>query len=229
MAKQGAIVVFAKAPRAGLVKTRMCPPLTSEQAASLYEHMLDDVLEATADFAAALGLDPLVAIYPADGVRDVLPRTPGVYRIIAQRGRDLSQRMDWAAAEVAASGASPILLRGSDSPVLSQACVEDALRALRESDVVLCPDADGGYNLVGLCRPRPGLFDHAMSTESVLDDTLAAAEAMGLRATLLEPGFDIDTAADLALLERARAAGQADLCPRTLAYLDERGLWSPAC
>jgi hypothetical protein len=91
--------------------------------------------------------------------------------------------------------------------------------------VVLSPDRDGGYNLVGLARPAPGLFAHAMSTASVLDDTLGRARALGLRAELLAPGFDIDTAEDLALLAEARRRDPALPCPRALAYLDAHGLW----
>ena len=225
MIPRATIVVFAKAPRPGLVKTRMCPPLTSEQAAELYEHMLEDVLEATAAFATGLGLDPVVAVHPEDGIHDILPRIPASYRVVCQRGRDLAERMTWAAAEAGASGATPVLLRGSDSPALPRERVVEALAGLEGADVVLCPDMDGGYSLVGMNRPSPGLFDHAMSTSSVLEDTLAAAESAGLRTAVIEPCFDLDTAKDLALLEGARRAGEAGPCPRTLAYLDDRDLW----
>jgi glycosyltransferase A (GT-A) superfamily protein (DUF2064 family) len=92
---------------------------------------------------------------------------------------------------------------------------------------VICPDRDGGYNLVGLARPAPGLFAHPMSTASVLADTLARARAGGLTHTALPAGFDLDTAADLALLAEARRRGAAGACPRTLAFLDRHALWPP--
>jgi glycosyltransferase A (GT-A) superfamily protein (DUF2064 family) len=132
--------------------------------------------------------------------------------------------MEHALARELAAG-RPVLLRGSDSPTLDAAALAAALGALAVSDLVLCPDRDGGYNLVGLRKPAPGLFDHPMSTASVLDDTLARARRLGLSHTLLPAGFDLDTAADLALLAEARRAGAGSLCPRTLAFLDEAGLW----
>jgi rSAM/selenodomain-associated transferase 1 len=225
MKGRGALVVFAKVPRRGGVKTRLCPPLSPAQAAAFYGCMLDDVLEASAAFARSLELDPVLALAPAAGASEVIARAPSCYRVIAQRGRDLSRRMEWAAAELAASGATPVLLRGSDSPCLGEVRVGEALRALERADVALCPDTDGGYNLVGLRRPVPGLFDHPMSTAHVLDDTVGRASALGLSCALLAPSFDVDTAADLRLLERARREGDTALCPRTLAFLDERDLW----
>ena len=126
-------------------------------------------------------------------------------------------------------GASRVLIRGSDSPAVDGGKIRSALTALSESDLVVLPDLDGGYNLVGLRVPAPGLFDHPMSTRTVLEDTLANARAAGLRCDLQEPAFDIDTAEDLVHLARARSgpnrAEITKLCFRTLAYLDERALW----
>ncbi|MEE8581130.1 MAG: TIGR04282 family arsenosugar biosynthesis glycosyltransferase [Myxococcota bacterium] len=223
--RRGAILVFAKAPRSGLVKTRMSPPLSLDEAAELYAHMLDDVLVATAEIAALLDLAPVLVVHPGEACAELADRAPKAYRIIPQRGRDLAERMTWAMAELASGGISPILLRGSDSPVLGEEIVRQAVEALESNDLVLCPDLDGGYNLVGLRSPAAGLFDHPMSTETVLEDTLASARTLGLRANLLPPSFDLDTAADLAELARLRGESTALLCPRTIAYLDERDLW----
>ena len=90
------------------------------------------------------------------------------------------------------------------------------------------PDRDGGYGWIGLRRPVPGLFDHAMSTATVLADTLARAAAAGLRVRQLAPHFDLDTAADLALLAVARQRGEAGECPRTLDAADALGVWRHA-
>ncbi len=218
-------MVFAKAPRAGLVKTRMSPPFSPEEAARLYGHLLDDVLAATAEFARGLELDPIVAVYPPDARSEVAERCPPAFRVISQHGRDLGERMSWAASEAAAWGAEAILLRGSDSPVLGADTVGELLGHLADADIAICPDLDGGYSLIGLRRPVAGLFDHAMSTRSVLDDTLANASGLGLRATVMAPSFDLDTASDLVELAARRARGDASLCPRLISYLDERGLW----
>jgi rSAM/selenodomain-associated transferase 1 len=220
-----AVVVFAKAPIPGRVKTRMVPPFTPDQAAGLYAAMLADVLEATAEFAARRGLEAVLTIDPPEVCGEMARRAPPGYRVVAQRGPGLAARMDWAVAELAAAGRDAVLMRGSDSPALDAATLDAALDALADFDLVVCPDLDGGYSLVGLRRPVPGLFDHPMSTERVLDDTLANAARLGLRPRVLSPRFDLDTAADLAHLARARLDGAAESCRRTLAFLDEGSLW----
>jgi hypothetical protein len=219
----GAILVFAKAPVPGLVKTRLCPPLTPEEAAAFYACMLDDVLELTARAARGLGLAPWLAVHPPEACAELARRAPAAFRVLAQRGADLSERMTAAAADAAAAGHRPLLLRGSDSPALGEATLAACLKALDDFDVVLCPDRDGGYNLVGLRGPAPGLFDHAMSTDRVLADTLARASRLGLRSHLLAPGFDLDSAADLRWLARL-GAGESDSCRRTLGFAKARGL-----
>jgi rSAM/selenodomain-associated transferase 1 len=214
----GALVVFAKWPAAGAVKTRLCPPLAPSEAAALYDAMLADVLDAMARLAPPLGLELVLAAHPREALAQFAARAPG-WRVVAQEGVDLSARMEHAAASELARGARCVLLRGSDSPTLGGDSLAAALAALERSDVALSPDPDGGYNLVALRRFRPGLFAHPMSTRSVLDDTRAAARALGLRCELLAPGFDVDVAADLALVREARSRAAA-LCPRTYAWLD---------
>lgn len=219
----GALVVFAKRPDPGQVKTRLCPAFSPEQAAAFYAAMLDDVLESSDRAAAALGLAPVLAVHPPEAASQ-LPAPTGWQRE-PQQGPDLGARMEHALARQLDAGRSPVLLRGSDSPTLGRSTLAAALEALEQHDLVICPDRDGGYNLVGVRRPAPGLFTHPMSTGTELQDTLARAERAGLGATLLAPGFDIDTAGDLLLLAEARKRGEAGDCPRTLAWLDENGLW----
>jgi len=215
-----ALVVFAKWPTAGAVKTRLCPPLTAEQAAGFYDAMLGDVLDAMSRLAPPLGLELVLAAHPREALAAFAARAPG-WRVVAQVGADLSARMEHAAASQLAHGAERLLLRGSDSPALGADVLEAALAALDRSDMALCPDRDGGYNLVALRRFAPGLFAHPMSTRSALEDTRANARVLGLTSELLAPGFDIDTAADFALLREARPRAAA-LCPRSYAWLDAR-------
>jgi len=223
--------VFAKAPRPGLVKTRMSPPLSLEQAAELYGEMLADVLAASARFARDLDLDPVLAFHPPDAARELVHRTPPGFRLHAQRGSDLGERMDHASREAAAAGAERILIRGSDSPTLERPCFEDALTRLNDGDdVVLTPDQDGGYALIGLRAPEPRLFQVAMSTPSVFEETLARAGSLGLRSGCTRPGFDLDTVADLPRLDdwlRGQSPSEiADLCPRTVECLTSLSLCS---
>ena len=221
----GTVVVFAKSPRPGRVKTRMCPPLSADQAAALYAAMLDDVLVATGAFAAALGLEPVLALDPAAEAPLWEGRVPGGYRVIGQHGRSLAERMGEVAAREAGPGRGPLLLRGSDSPALPRETLEQALGALETSDIAIAPDPDGGYSLIGLGAPWPGLFSHPMSTAHVLDETLAQARRLGARTRLVAGSFDLDRIEDLHALHAIREAPEAALCPRTLAYLDGAGLW----
>jgi len=217
------LIVFAKRPEAGAVKTRLCPPFTPVQAAEFYACLLEDVLETMARAAPAIGLSLRLAIHPDEAVESPGVPVPAGFSVVGQRGPGLSERMEHAIAEAAAEGFGPILVRGSDSPALSGAVLEAALAELETADLVICPDLDGGYNLVGLCRPAPGIFDHAMSTASVLDDTLAHAARLGLRHVVLSEGFDIDTLDDLRVLCSATATMGS--CSRTWAYLDKNDLW----
>jgi rSAM/selenodomain-associated transferase 1 len=223
---RGALVVFAKQPAPGRVKTRLCPPFTPEQAAGFYAAMLEDVLDATLAASAALGLEAVLAVHPPEAAA-TLPAPRGVRRE-PQQGADLGARMEHAMTRELGAGHRPVLLRGSDSPTLGLATLAAALDALARTDLVICPDADGGYNLIGLSRPAPGLFSHPMSTASVLEDTLSRARSSRLTHTLLPAGFDLDTAADLARLAEARSQGAAGACPRTLAFLDRYALWPPS-
>lgn len=218
-------MVMARAPVPGEVKTRMSPLLSPEEACGLYGCMLDDVLDVTARAACDLDLDAVLAVHPPHALPGLARRAPRAFRVVAQRGADLSERMGHAVAEAAAGGAAPILLRGSDSPVLGASVLADAVRALEEADLVLCPDDDGGYSLAALARPVPGLFDHPMSHADVLTQTRARARRHGLRTRLLDPAFDLDSAEDLRLLAGARERGQSLTCPRTLAWLDANGVW----
>ena len=218
------LVVFAKVPRPGEVKTRMCPPLSHAEAAELYASMLADVLETSARAARRLGIDPVLALHPAALGRELAQEVPTPFRVVPQRGPNLSARMVWAVREAAAGGAPRVLLRGSDSPALDEQAIAAALDALERCDVVLRPDRDGGYNLVGLRRPTTAIFAHPMSTGHVLADTLARARGLRLAVDVAAPGFDLDTIADLRWLARERTRA-AHLCARTLAFLDRRGLW----
>ncbi|MCP5059672.1 MAG: glycosyltransferase [bacterium] len=217
------LIVFAKRPDAGAVKTRLCPPFTLLQAAEFYACLLEDVLEAMARAAPALGLSLRLAIHPDEAVESPGVPVPVGCSVVGQRGPGLSERMEHAIGEAAAEGFGPILVRGSDSPALDGAVLEAALVGLEQADLVICPDLDGGYNLVGLRRPAPGIFDHPMSTASVLGDTLAQADRLGLRHVVLPEGFDIDTIDDLRVLRTTM--NTMGSCSRTRAYLDEKDLW----
>lgn len=223
-----ALVVFAKLPRPGFVKTRLCPPLEHGQAAELYGCMLDDVLEESAAACGQIGAELVLTVHPGEQAAAMAQRAPRSARVVAQRGSGLAVRMQHTIAQSAAAGLNRIVLRGSDSPALPRHRIVQAFDALDEVDLVLSRDADGGYDLLGVREPHPGLLDHAMSTAAVAHDTLSNAARLGLRCREIEPGFDIDTAADLLRLREARAGLAPGLGRRTLERLDREGWW-PRC
>jgi len=215
------IGLFAKPPVPGRVKTRLTPPLSPEEAADLYRAFLEDL-------AAMLEADPAWdwLVYSTDPRGQETAWGAGAPRPRAwreQRGEDLGARMEAALGELLDEGRPAALLLGSDHPTVGAGRIREALDALGGADVVFGPTTDGGYDLVGLSRPAPGLFHEVpWSTPRVLVATLDRAEALGLRPALLSPWYDVDTPADLVFLRRhLRALERVDpaVCPRTRACL----------
>ena len=191
-ARQPAVVYFAKAPIAGLVKTRLVPPLTAEEAAALYRAFLKQVV------VAVPGARTLVYGWPEqkfDVLREALP--PEV-ELRPQQGRDLFERMIACMEELFAEGHSPVLVRNTDSPDLQCARVEEGLAKSGDGVVVLGPDTGGGYYLVSLSAPCPDLFRGiSEGGASVFAHTVCRAEALGMEVELLREERDVDTFDDL--------------------------------
>jgi rSAM/selenodomain-associated transferase 1 len=201
--------VIAKAPVARQVKTRMCPPLTPDEAAALAAALLADTVATARDSGADVWA---VTAGAAAGFADVLP--PELPRL-AQRGDGLGARLTAAQADLFARGYDRVLLLGGDCPTVPAAHLRSALALLDGADAVLGPARDGGYTLVAAARPLAVLFAGVpMSTSHTLAATLAAARGAGLRTALLPPRHDLDTIADLVA---ALAAGELASAPATLA------------
>jgi rSAM/selenodomain-associated transferase 1 len=207
------LALFAKAPQPGRVKTRLVPPLTLAQAAELYEAMLLDIL---AQHPPQPGVERALWYTPDEERGWFRAAAPSGYRLLAQRGAGLAERMAELFRFHAGEGFDRIVLRGSDSPTLPVARVEEAFRALESSELVLSPDRDGGYNLIGLRTACDPLFRFEMSTASVLGQTLARAAELGLRVHQLDGHYDVDTADDL----RRLRADLSDATPRTRRWLE---------
>ena len=207
-----ALVLFAKAPIPGQVKTRLCPPLTGDEAASLHGSFVLDALERSTQAALrgvaklAPRFDRFLACSPsADHVFfKVLEERHGVH-LIDQIGDDLGARMEHALAEMFRIGYQRAVIGGTDLPALPKSVYEDAFSLLSGHDLVLGPSFDGGYYLIGLSRTAPELFRHIpWSTPDVLRCTQTKAHALGLTTALLAPQRDVDTIDDvLALIREA--------------------------
>jgi hypothetical protein len=214
------LIIFAREPTPGQTKTRLCPPLSYAEAATLYSCMLRDVVATVQTLA---GVRTLIAYTPATAGPFFAAFAPGL-EAIPQRGDDLGERMDRALREVLGPtkrGARLAVLIGSDLPTLPVAYLAEAFVQLEAgSDLVLGPADDGGYYLIGLRHPQPRLLREVpMSTPSVLADTLALADDEGLRVALLPTWYDLDTAADLRRLAAELAAAPPSVAPHTRAFL----------
>ena len=202
------LLVVAKQPAAGQTKTRLCPPLTGETAAALYECFLRDTIEimrATPNVGRGIVYLPAAA---AAYFRQLAPD----FTLTLQVGSDLGERLDQLLTAALTQGAPAAVVMDSDSPTLPVAYLGEAFAHLAAgADVVLGPCDDGGYYLIGLRRPQPRLLrDVPMSTPTVLRDTLAIAAELGLRVALLPTWYDVDTGAELQRLRRELAATVTD-------------------
>jgi hypothetical protein len=201
-----ALVIFAKAPIPGQVKTRLCPPLTPDEAATLHGSFVLDTLERTktATTTFKLSLDRYLACAPSSThvFFRIMEERQGV-RLIDQVGDDLGARMHQAFETLFAREYQHGLIVGTDTPSLPLERYEQAVTLLESSDLVLGPALDGGYYLIGLNRLTPELFtDIPWSTEQVLALTQQKAHTLGLKTSLLAPWRDVDTISDLeALIE----------------------------
>jgi rSAM/selenodomain-associated transferase 1 len=205
-----ALVILAKQPLPGAVKTRLGATIGFERAAALYCAFLEDLRERFEVAARVGGYALLWACAPTTAsLAPLLGQERGA-RLIAQRGEDLAERLFHVCVDMQALGYRCAVILGSDSPHIPADVVTRAFDGLRRRDAVLGPAEDGGYYLVGLhLRPQPpDLFRGIhMSTPSVLEDTLARARALDCAVSLLEPHFDIDDVRDLARLAAALRAG----------------------
>lgn len=207
---QTALVIFAKAPVPGQVKTRLCPPLTPDEAATLHGSFVLDTLERTkaAVTKLTLPIDRYLACAPSAThvFFKIMEERQGV-KLLDQAGDDLGGRMNQAFHTLFAQGYRQVVLIGTDVPALPLGHFKQALLALENHDLVLGPALDGGYYLIGLKRMAPELFaDIPWSTNQVLRLTQEKAATIGLKASLIQPWRDVDTLADLeALIEACNA------------------------
>ncbi|OGL11752.1 MAG: hypothetical protein A3I14_00695 [Candidatus Rokubacteria bacterium RIFCSPLOWO2_02_FULL_73_56] len=222
-----AVAIMAKAPVAGAVKTRLCPPLAPGQAAALARCFLLDKL---GQLRTLRGARPVVAFSPADAADLFRALAPGV-DLLAQRGPDLGARLAAVLGDLLARGAPAAIAVDSDTPSLPAAFVQMAVDRLADPavDLVLGPSEDGGYYLIGMPRVHGALFA-AMpwSTPDVLAETERRARAAGLRVVRLPVWFDVDTAADLERLRAALARGEGAPAPATRALLAAWRATAPA-
>lgn len=221
------IVLMAKAPVAGKVKTRLVPALSGEEAAELYRCFLCDAVERALSVGDA---KVVVACTPADAV-DELPRVVRrAVRCIPQPEGDLGTKMRGVFERLFEEGSEAVVMTGTDLPTLPARFLTAALALLdtAPAPVVLGPSHDGGYYLLGLRRVVPDIFAGIeWSTERVLQQTCDHLHRQGCLIRCTPPWYDVDNAADLRLLLAHLSVLQASrggsLPRHTFAWLERTG------
>ena len=213
MDPEGCICVFAKAPRAGIVKTRLVPVLGSDGAAALATAFLQDTLESVGSLSWAKAV-----MATTEHLDSSIVSTP--CEIWLQGEGDLGARLE-RILHRALKGSPIAMAIGADSPGLPQTFLEQARSALQKADAVIGPCEDGGFYLLGLRRCPAGLFDGiSWSGSGTFAETLANLRRGGLTVRVLEPWFDVDRPEDLARLQASISSGRI-LAPRTREVLEK--------
>lgn len=191
---KAALVIFTKVPRKGQVKTRLSPHLSADWVVGLYKAMLNDVLA----MAKTVSCDGRYIFHRGGGFdKFFLTKYRKNFVLRRQAGRNLGQSMLHAFRYCRRSGYSRTIVIGADCPLLNRRNVTQAFKKLLEYDIVLGPARDGGYYLIGLRQPDPGIFaDIAWGTNQVLAETQKRARLLAQRVFLLKKKQDIDTFAD---------------------------------
>ncbi len=213
------LVLFAKAPVPGRVKSRLIPHLAPEQACALYQAFVRDSLDR---FHPKLPHRRYLACYPSscDPFFKSLRGEQGV-ELLEQAGSDLGERMAGVVRDLLGRGLRQIVLVGADSPTLPAERLDQAFQALRRRPVVIGPSRDGGYYLIGMSRWIPHLFRGiAWGTDGVMSQTTQVLNRAGMQWEMLPGWFDVDDQASLEELRR-ELSRDTRLAPRTRGILEK--------
>ena len=198
-----ALILFAKAPRAGGVKTRLQPFLTPEQTVRLYRAFINDTLALTS------ALKGIVRRIACDSGPSATRRDPFFSRLarrhriglMDQDGADLGARMRRAFEQALAEGMDPVVIIGTDSPTLPALHIRMAFETLRKVPAVLGPSTDGGYYLIGCSGGVPPVFENVdWGGGKVLAQTVERLNRHRIPHQMLPVWYDVDTLADLLFL-----------------------------
>lgn len=220
------LVILAKEPVPGRVKSRLARDISAERAATLYRAFILDTLAICSRVAGATGW---IAYTPDDAGEVFASLGEGRFRLLPQGGGDLGDRLGRVFGHLFEGGCRRVVVLGSDSPTLPPRIVQDAFRALEEKEVAIGPCLDGGYYLLGLTAPLPGILEGiSWGTETVLAETVERVRISGRSLAFLPPWYDVDTVSDLGLLraqiEGIRLSGGTELPQHTDVLL--RGMGS---
>ncbi len=209
-----ALIVMGKVPRPGRVKTRLCPPLSPGDAATLYACMLADT---ASEMAALRRVRRYLFLDPPEESGSLRVPPAEAFERLPQRGKNLGERMANAAKIAFRDGARAVAIVGADCPSLSAGKVRRTFRELRDgAGVVFGPSADGGFYLAGMTSPDSRIFRGIpWSTPTVLADVARRCRACGTPFAFLPPERDVDVFDDLVAFREWARAHRSPACPRT--------------
>jgi uncharacterized protein len=213
------LVIMAKAPRLGSVKTRLAERLSPQAVTELYRYLLNDTIA----LAQALNHVEIAVMCPASDVDDLSRAVAKIVRIVPQTGQGLAAGLASVFNHFASSGQRRVIAFNSDSPHLPPSVLETAFDALEARDLVVGPTHDGGYYLVGARASHSDLFaSDGMGTANALEALLTRARALELSVHLTDPFYDIDVEGDLSRLAAELQLAPAR-APQTAVWLKQWG------
>ncbi len=194
------LLLFTRYPRHGLAKTRLIPALGAAGATSLQQRMTEQMFILAQALQKIRGLRVEV-YYEGGSAKEVRRWVPPEYAVKKQSGGDLGKRMRHAVNTAFAGDAARTVIIGADCPFLTAKLLDEAFDRLRTHDAVIGPAHDGGYYLLGLCRPADILWENiTWGGKSVLRQTLDKCKEHNITVAMLPSLPDIDRPEDLALL-----------------------------
>lgn len=206
---------MAKAPRPGMVKTRLAQDLPEPAITDFYRCLLQD----TVALAASLSGVRIAVMCPESHKGELVHLLGSTAQVVAQKGEGLAAGLTSVFAQFCAATPQRVIAFNSDSPHLSPSILDSAFETLAKRDVVVGPTHDGGYYLVGTKRSHPTLFHgDGMGTRTALDRLLARTAALGLSTGFTQPFYDIDVVDDLLRLGQGLRIAP-EKAPRTAAWL----------
>ncbi len=210
---------MAKKPKVGSTKTRLCPPLSFEEAARLYEALLRDTIQMAANFD---DIDLAIAISPPESKGYFENISPQKTLLMPVTCIDIGDCLNQVLNILLKKGYSKVLALNADGPSLPAEHIMDAVNLLDENHLVFGPSKDGGYYLVGMKAQTPEIFTGiSWSTHQVLEQTLKKTKSLGLKVALTHPWYDVDTAADMERLREELVQLPGDRLRHCRRYFDE--------
>ncbi len=215
------LVIFAKSPIPGKVKTRLTPYITPTEAAELYKAFIADIIGNT----HKLKCERVTIAYTPSNAEATFHSICGQsVNYLPQKGDNLGERMKNAFKHSFDKGSKRTVIIGTDSPTLPLSYIQKAFEALKEVPVTIGPTFDGGYYLIGLSEQNDAIFDGVdWSTSKVFSQTLTRIQTTNKQLYVLPPWYDVDTSDNLEFLRShilsMKMSGNEDIPEKTLRFL----------